>query len=66
MKIIEVTYVSAGVTQILRVPENQIFAYWPDPADPTKTLVRHAASYTQYYQSTYDGTADELTAILTS
>lgn len=68
MKVIVVTYhdTLADVVLQVRVPEGQIFSYWPDPADATKTIVRHAYSGAQVYQSQYDGTADELTAALTS
>lgn len=68
MKVIVVTYhdVVANTDLQLRVPDGQIYSYWPDPADSTKTLVRHAYSGSQVYQSRYDGTADDLTAALTS
>ncbi|QHR65422.1 hypothetical protein mellemsur_21 [Escherichia phage mellemsur] len=47
-------------------PAEQIFAYFADATDPTKTTVKHAANGTQIYTSTFDGTPDDLTAILTS
>lgn len=62
MKVITATYDGAPIY----IPEAQIFVYFADAADPTKTIVKHAANGTQIYTSTFDGTPEDLTAILTS
>ena len=61
-----ITATDTGTNGPIYFPATCILAYWPNKDDPTKTTIRHQFTGSAAYQSVYDGTVDDLTALLTS